>query len=65
VVVKGRKCLKRGRSLVVAAVFERFTEREIKSVMFAQREAKALGKGEAASHHLLLGLIAEDKQEVS
>lgn len=62
VVVKGRKCLKRERSLVVAAVFERFTERAIKSVMFAQKEAKALGKGEVANHHLLLGLIAEDSR---
>lgn len=62
VAVKGRKCLKRGRSLVVSAVFERFTERAIKSVMFAQKEAKALGKGEVANHHLLLGLIAEDSR---
>eukprot|EP01018_Ginkgo_biloba_P003570 Gb_36602 [translate_table: standard] len=61
---QNRKCLtKRGyrRPLVVAAVFERFTERAIKSVMFAQREAKALGGDEVATQHLLLGLIAEDR----
>ncbi|CAM6088346.1 unnamed protein product [Calypogeia fissa] len=46
---------------VVSAVFERFTERAIKSVMLAQREAKALGKGEVGTEQLLLGLIAEDR----
>lgn len=46
---------------VVTAVFERFTERAIKSVMLAQREAKALGKREVGTEQLLLGLIAEDR----
>lgn len=46
---------------IVSAVFERFTERAIKSVMLAQREAKALGKREVGTEQLLLGLIAEDR----
>ncbi|KAH7289661.1 hypothetical protein KP509_30G013400 [Ceratopteris richardii] len=46
---------------VISAVFERFTERAIKTVMLAQREAKALGKAEVGTSHLLLGLIAEDR----
>ncbi|KAI5058545.1 hypothetical protein GOP47_0026715 [Adiantum capillus-veneris] len=46
---------------VVSAVFERFTERAIKTVMLAQREAKALGKAEVGTEQLLLGLIAEDR----
>eukprot|EP00249_Psilotum_nudum_P024238 c29129_g1_i1 orf=243-3248(+) len=46
---------------VVTAVFERFTERAIKAVMFAQREAKAFGKSDVGTEHLLLGLIAEDR----
>ncbi|CAA0816512.1 Chaperone protein ClpD- chloroplastic [Striga hermonthica] len=50
------------RSLVVVAgIFERFTERAIKAVMFSQREAKALGKDMVYTQHLLLGLIAEDR----
>uniref|UniRef100_A0A0C9RIM1 TSA: Wollemia nobilis Ref_Wollemi_Transcript_15840_3487 transcribed RNA sequence n=1 Tax=Wollemia nobilis TaxID=56998 RepID=A0A0C9RIM1_9CONI len=54
---------RRSVSLVVfAAVFERFTERAIKSVMFAQREAKALGQQEVGTQHLLLGLIAEERR---
>ncbi|KAJ7560098.1 hypothetical protein O6H91_04G113400 [Diphasiastrum complanatum] len=46
---------------VVTAVFERFTERAIKSIMLAQREAKALGKREVGTEQLLLGLIAEER----
>jgi ATP-dependent Clp protease ATP-binding subunit ClpC len=46
---------------IVTAVFERFTERAIKSVMLAQREAKALGRREVGTEQLLLGLIAEDR----
>ncbi|MCO5575798.1 hypothetical protein L7F22_029603 [Adiantum nelumboides] len=46
---------------VVSAVFERFTERAIKTVMLAQREAKALGKAEVGTEQLLLALIAEDR----
>uniref|UniRef100_A0A5B7BK32 Clp R domain-containing protein n=1 Tax=Davidia involucrata TaxID=16924 RepID=A0A5B7BK32_DAVIN len=52
----------RKRSLpIVSAVFERFTERAIKAVMFSQREAKTLGKDMVFTQHLLLGLIAEDR----
>ncbi|XP_055825306.1 chaperone protein ClpD, chloroplastic isoform X2 [Solanum dulcamara] len=50
------------RSLyIVSGVFERFTERSIKAVMFSQKEAKALGKDMVNTQHLLLGLIAEDR----
>ncbi|KAK9066336.1 hypothetical protein SSX86_013657 [Deinandra increscens subsp. villosa] len=52
---------RRGSFYVVAGVFERFTERAIKAVMFSQREAKALGKDMVFTQHLLLGLIAEDR----
>nr|XP_043614965.1 chaperone protein ClpD, chloroplastic [Erigeron canadensis] len=47
--------------IVAAGVFERFTERSIKAVMYSQKEAKALGKDMVFTQHLLLGLIAEDK----
>lgn len=46
---------------VVSGIFERFTERSIKAVMFSQREAKALGKDMVYTQHLLLGLVAEDR----
>lgn len=46
---------------VVSGVFERFTERAIKAVMFSQREAKVLGKDTVFTQHLLLGLVAEDR----
>ncbi|KAL5564729.1 hypothetical protein UlMin_027893 [Ulmus minor] len=52
----------RGRTAVVAAVFERFTERSIKAVIFSQREAKALGSEMVFTQHLLLGLIAEEEK---
>lgn len=52
---------RRGSFYIVAGVFERFTERAIKAVMFSQREAKALGKDTVSTQHLLLGLIAEDR----
>ncbi|KAI3759577.1 hypothetical protein L6452_07485 [Arctium lappa] len=52
---------KRGSFYIAAEVFERFTERAIKAVMFSQREAKALGKEMVFTQHLLLGLIAEDR----
>ncbi|XP_076893620.1 chaperone protein ClpD, chloroplastic-like [Bidens hawaiensis] len=52
---------RRGSLVIVAGVFERFTERAIKAVMFSQREAKALGKDTVFTQHLLLGLIAEDR----
>ncbi|KAL3835436.1 hypothetical protein ACJIZ3_010172 [Penstemon smallii] len=46
---------------VICGVFERFTERAIKAVMFSQREAKGLGKDTVSTQHLLLGLVAEDR----
>ncbi|KAK1259943.1 hypothetical protein QJS04_geneDACA021497 [Acorus gramineus] len=49
------------RGFTVSAVFERFTERAIKAVVFSQKEAKALGKDMVFTQHLLLGLIAEDR----
>ncbi|XP_059639890.1 chaperone protein ClpD, chloroplastic [Cornus florida] len=49
------------RKPIISAVFERFTERAIKAVMFSQREANALGKDMVFTQHLLLGLIAEDR----
>ena len=51
---------KKSRFLQVSAVFERFTERAIKTVIFSQREARALGKDMVCTQHLLLGLIGED-----
>ena len=50
----------RTRRKPVSAVFERFTERAIKAVIFSQREAKALGSEMVFTQHLLLGLIIED-----
>ncbi|XP_065872054.1 chaperone protein ClpD, chloroplastic isoform X2 [Euphorbia lathyris] len=47
--------------LPISAVFERFTERAIKVVIFSQREARALGKDMVFTQHLLLGLIGEDR----
>jgi ATP-dependent Clp protease ATP-binding subunit ClpC len=38
---------------------ERFTERAIKSIMYAQEEARRLGHNFVGSEQLLLGLIAE------
>lgn len=49
------------RILPISAVFERFTERAIKVVIFSQREARALGKDMVFTQHLLLGLIGEDR----
>ncbi|GJN27734.1 hypothetical protein PR202_gb15780 [Eleusine coracana subsp. coracana] len=51
----------RRRGGVVRAVFERFTERAVKAVVFAQREARGMGDEAVAPHHLLLGLVAEDR----
>ncbi|WIA36448.1 hypothetical protein OEZ86_007755 [Tetradesmus obliquus] len=50
----------RRRTVVVQAVFERFSERSIKLVMIAQQEAKNMGAPEVTTEHVLLGLIAED-----
>ncbi|XP_078447333.1 clp ATPase [Wolffia australiana] len=49
------------RGLSIRAVFERFTERAIKAVIFAQKETRALGGDMVFTQHLLLGLIAEDR----
>ncbi|KAJ1270834.1 hypothetical protein BS78_06G081600 [Paspalum vaginatum] len=46
---------------VVRAVFERFTERAVKAVVFSQREARGMGDEAVAPHHLLLGLVTEDR----
>lgn len=48
----------------VSAVFERFTERAIKAIMFSQREAKAHGSDLVYTQHLLLGLIAEEDRSL-
>ncbi|PON71259.1 ClpA/B family [Parasponia andersonii] len=55
-----RKRTRTRRKAAVSAVFERFTERAIKAVIFSQKEAKALGSDMVFTQHLLLGLIAED-----
>ncbi|KAG5537351.1 hypothetical protein RHGRI_024707 [Rhododendron griersonianum] len=47
----------------VSAAFERFTERAIKVVTLSQREAKALGNDTVSTQHLLLGLIAESRDD--
>ncbi|CAK7336888.1 unnamed protein product [Dovyalis caffra] len=52
---------KKSRIHQVSAVFERFTERAIKTVIFSQREARAFGKDMVFTQHLLLGLIGEDR----
>lgn len=52
---------RRARRAVVRAVFERFTERAVKAVVFSQREARGMGDETVAPHHLLLGLVAEDR----
>ncbi|KAJ9533793.1 hypothetical protein QJQ45_026886, partial [Haematococcus lacustris] len=52
--------LGRTGALQCSAVFEKFTERSIKSVMLAQQHAKTLGATEVGAEHLLLGLIAEE-----
>ncbi|KAL4291783.1 hypothetical protein GQ457_14G020400 [Hibiscus cannabinus] len=52
---------RRRRPFQIFAVFERFTERAIKSVIISQREAKSLGNDMVFTQHLLLGLIGEDR----
>ncbi|CAM0904783.1 unnamed protein product [Alopecurus aequalis] len=49
------------RRVVVRAVFERFTERAVKAVVLSQREARGMEDELVAPHHLLLGLVAEDR----
>ena len=56
---------RRLRIPVISAIFERFTERAIKAVIFSQREAKALSKDLVFTQHLLLGLIAEEEHNQS
>lgn len=46
---------------MTTALFERFTERSIKSVMLAQEFSRSLGAAEVSTEHVLLGLIAEDQ----
>ena len=48
------------RRVRTTAVFEMFTERAIKSVMLAQKEARTMKCREVGVVHLLLGLIGED-----
>ncbi|XP_011658949.1 chaperone protein ClpD, chloroplastic [Cucumis sativus] len=56
---------RRLRIPIISAIFERFTERAIKAVIFSQREAKALSKDLVFTQHLLLGLIAEEEHNQS
>ncbi|CAI9113791.1 OLC1v1014470C1 [Oldenlandia corymbosa var. corymbosa] len=59
---KSSRISKSKRSFYIACgVFEKFTERAVKAVMFSQKEAKALGADMVFAQHLLLGLIAEDR----
>ncbi|XVF08555.1 hypothetical protein REPUB_Repub07fG0013300 [Reevesia pubescens] len=58
--VKHPHSRKRRKPIQISAVFERFTERAIKAVIFSQREAKSLGNDMVFTQHLLLGLIGED-----
>ncbi|KAI8463034.1 MAG: ClpD chaperone, Hsp100 family [Monoraphidium minutum] len=48
------------RLVTTRAVFEKFSERSIKSVMIAQQQAKDLGANEVTTEHVLLGLVQED-----
>ena len=57
---RGQRRRRRGAG-VVRAVFERFTERAVKAVVLSQREARGMGDEAVAPHHLLLGLVAEDR----
>ncbi|KAJ0988690.1 hypothetical protein J5N97_007046 [Dioscorea zingiberensis] len=52
---------RRPRRPTISAVFERFTERAIKTVIFSQREARTLGREMVFTQHLLLGLVTEDR----
>ena len=58
---RGQQQRRRRGAGVVRAVFERFTERAVKAVVFSQREARGMGDEAVAPHHLLLGLVAEDR----
>ncbi|EFJ49084.1 ClpD chaperone, Hsp100 family [Volvox carteri f. nagariensis] len=55
-----RFSVSRRQAVKVQAVFERFTERSIKTVMIAQAEAKSFGHNEVNTEHILLGLVAEE-----
>lgn len=50
----------RSSTVQVNALFEKFTERSIKSVMLGQQSAKELGATEVSTEHILLGLISEE-----
>ncbi|KAF8110399.1 hypothetical protein N665_0084s0009 [Sinapis alba] len=52
---------KRKKFTPISAVFERFTERAIRGIIFSQKEAKSLGKDMVYPQQLLLVLIAEDR----
>ncbi|GLT39895.1 hypothetical protein SLA2020_140610 [Shorea laevis] len=58
---KGSRSRGKRKIIPIYAVFERFTERAIKAVVFSQREARSLGKDMVFNQHLLLGLILEDR----
>ncbi|GAV73406.1 LOW QUALITY PROTEIN: AAA domain-containing protein/Clp_N domain-containing protein/AAA_2 domain-containing protein/Frigida domain-containing protein/ClpB_D2-small domain-containing protein [Cephalotus follicularis] len=59
--LRKRSKRKTKRVIPISAVFDHFTERAIKSIIFSQREAKALGRDMVFTQHLLLGLIVEDR----
>ncbi|KAM1524061.1 hypothetical protein ACFX15_008370 [Malus domestica] len=46
---------------IVTAVFEQFTERAIKFIIFSKKEARALGRNMVFTQHLLLSLIAKEE----
>ncbi|CAO2162406.1 unnamed protein product [Urochloa humidicola] len=53
--------LRRCGASVVRVMFKLFTEQVVKVVLFTQREARGMGNKDVAPHHLLLGLVAEDR----
>ncbi|KAF1865006.1 hypothetical protein Lal_00004379 [Lupinus albus] len=59
-----KKMSRKRRFFTVSALFERFTERAIKAIMFSQREAKSLGSDLVYTQHLLLGLISEEDRSL-
>lgn len=63
-VYKSNPPLKKRSFSILCGVFERFTERAIKAVMFSQKETKSLGQKMVFTQHLLLGLIMEDRSSL-
>ncbi|KAM2132799.1 hypothetical protein TB1_012792 [Malus domestica] len=53
---------KKNKLRIIAAIFEWFTKRTIKSVIFSKRETKGLGRNMVFTQHLLLGLTVEEEQ---